>query len=388
MFAVAVLPLSLDLQLKPIYEMRQRFERRTDRDLNVGNPDNRSEFLGRYRAGFTFRTGNVNGKIVYQLSNIPTWTVQRNFSQERSDLVDAYVVLPAGPGKLTVGRQRLAIGSQRLIGELNWNNITNAFDLVRYDQGALSVFAGTQGVMPLPSNNLRLAGVTYKSPAGITLAAVKGDRLFGVEKGRLTVSQEAVINSGGFTWDLQGVGQVGHQAGQRVEAWATFARVSHPVVKNLRAFVESNVASGGQSGNVVRTFDQLYPLAHDRLGLIDTTGWSNVQQAGVGLRYTPSPKLMLKIQAMDLALRDASDAWYGIGLRPNRRVGGVYQSPSGAFGREIGQEVDFDGMVQISSRDTITFGIGALWPGRFVTSFQPGQSTRQVWGYFSYLVRF
>jgi hypothetical protein len=367
------------LDLKPIFEVRERYERRIDRDFHSPSADNRGDLFSRWRGGVSFQRGDVGGRVVYQYSHNLSWTPTRNKSAERSDVLEANLTLKTKQGTFTIGRQRFGAGNRKLLGELEWSNVANAFDGVAYAQGPLTLFAFKQGVIPAPSRNLFLGGIAHKCGSGLSMAILKSDRFRGVEKGRLTLSHENIhtIDSG-TTLDYQLAGQVGHEGGKSVQAWAGYARATKSLDSKVDAFVESNIASGGRSADVVKTFDSLYPSGHDRLGLLDTTGWQNVIQFGVGLKFKLSKSQNLKVQFMDLRLYDPADAWYGVGGGVNAQAPASLEGKTAA-GSHIGHEFDLDYGYQLSPRAKLSAGVGILAPGKFVKTLLG--STNQSWAY-------
>jgi hypothetical protein len=371
----------------PIFDFRERFERRTDKDFLQSASDNRGDLYSRWRLGGRFSKGDLSGRVVYQYSHDLIWTPQKNASAERSDLIEASVALKLPRATITAGRQRLSFGGQRLLGELNWNNISNAFDAIRVDAGKATIFGAKQGVLPLPSRNLFLAGGLYNDSLGQTVGVLKTDRFNGAQKGRFTLSREGQVALGGSRFEYQVAGQVGHESGAQVRAWAGFARFTQPVAHQVTAFVEGNLASGGRSSSTVNTFDQLNPTAHDRLGLLDTTGWQNILEYALGIRATLPHNQTAKLQFADLSLFDKTDSWYSALGTPNARGASTYTDASGASGRHLGQELDLDYSLKLDRRTSIGAGCGVFWPGTFVQTLQAGTSNRQLWGYLQITVK-
>ena len=161
-----------------------------------------------------------------------------------------------------------------------------------------------------------------------------------------------------------------------------------PVVPRLTFSVQGSVASGGGHGGTTNTFDQLYPSVHDRHGLIDMVGWKNVRDLGLGFRYDPDKATSVKLQFHAFGLDSARDAWYGAGGGPNRRPGGVFRDPTGAKGRDLGDEFDVDAARNLNARQTVRAGLGVFRPGRFVRAFNGSATRDQVWGYVQWGYRF
>jgi hypothetical protein len=380
------MPLFDDASLKPILtplvELRERYERRMDSDYQPDRVDNKSLLLSRYRVGVQTKDGKLTSRFQYQYSHQWGWTPSLNSSIERSDLMEANFAFDLGSSKLTIGRQRLGFGNRRLIGELEWHNVANAFDGIRFEQGKATWFATLGGVLPNPSKNLKLVGVSLKSGNSDTLLVYKADDPKGVSQGRFTLSREGRQKSkSGNNFDYQLALQGGHEDGKRVSAWVTNLRVSKPLAKRTEGYIETNIASGGGSSSTNSTFDQLYPTGHDKLGLLDTTGWKNVAQFAVGTKTTLSPTTALKLQYSWLQLFDESDAWYGVLGGANSFGATTYRDPSGNSGRSLGQEFDVDYSTSLSKSIRLNAGGGFFMPGSFVKSFGGPNFGSQVFGY-------
>ena len=72
--------------------------------------------------------------------------IRRNFSTENEDAREAFVRYAGRSGMVTVGRQKIVTGSERLIGMGEWTNVGRSFDCVRFQNARWDAFAGTVGV--------------------------------------------------------------------------------------------------------------------------------------------------------------------------------------------------------------------------------------------------
>ena len=372
---------AIELHIKPFLEIRERYERKIDRDFQRNSRDNRSDFLTRIRVGANLKMGKLSGKLTYQYSHNLAQTPARNFSTERSDLAEAYIKA----GAWTFGRQRIAIGSQRVVGESQWHNVSQSFDGVRFEAGRDTAFAFRQGTLPTPSKRLFFAGAARKDQTGVSMLLYKSDR----GKQRFTLAREGAIKVvQNVTLEYIGAVQAGSESGKQVRAWAGYARATRAIQPRLDGFVEINAASGGRSGGTIRTYDQGFATGHDRLGLLDTTGWQNILQFGFGLKAKLGAKDTLKFQAHHLQLLDAKDAWYGVGGGANARVGGTYLDATGAAGKQVGHEWDLDYQRKMDANTTLQVGVGIFAPGRFVKTLQAGPHRHHVFGYIQFSKRF
>jgi hypothetical protein len=364
--------------LKPIVEVRQRMERRIDRDFADASNDNRTDLFGRYRVGLGFGLREWSGKLVYQVADDEAWTASRNWMTERRDVVLAYAERKVGPGVLTLGRQRLKIGTERLLSEANWSNLTFSFDAVRFRTKEWDVFAGKPAVAPRMRSEARLAGGVLRSEAGETLLVFTHDAPNTAPSDRWTLDHVVRTSSGRLGVELEAAGQAGRDPGGRVDAWAVAGKLSYALTPRLSVTSEANLATSD--------FDVLYGAMHARCGIMDLQGWRNAQNLGLGLKFRASKTVDLGLDWHALALRDARDPWFGNTGSPYRRPGGVYVDPTGASGRDLGQEFDVEARWQAGHGITVGGGIGIFQPGRFVR--QLGGEGRQTFGYLEMTYRF
>jgi hypothetical protein len=381
---------ALDIpKLTPTFEIRERFERRDNPDFNAATADSRSHLLSRARLGVRAELSpDWRAEVRYQYAHELVWASARNFSRDASDIDLAYVEHRSGTTTTTIGRQKIAVGRQRLVGPLEWVNVPRSFDGIRVRHREYDAWTARIGNGPGESTNLALAAVSRRDPVwGETSLIYKHDQ---VPAGTIdigTLSHSMAKNVQQFTFNFDGALQFGRNTGRRHEAWALHARASHPVAPRLRGFIEANAASGGSGPDVVNTFDNLYPTNHPFYGLMDLQGWRNMNELALGLEYAPRPELMVRLEWHGFGLRNARDAWYGASGAPNRWSGGLFADSSGQSGRDVGREVDLEVLWTANPRTAVAAGLGVFQPGRFVRNVA-GASDRQVWGFVQVQYRF
>src|SRR5688500_1792979 len=129
----STLPATTDWTVKPIYDLRERYERRLDKDFSEAGSDNRSELFSRWRVGVDFGyKKDFTGKLVYQYAHDLFWKASGNASEERSDIFLGYVDFNGLGGKVRLGRQQLVLGTERLLGPSDWGNTSRSFDMARW----------------------------------------------------------------------------------------------------------------------------------------------------------------------------------------------------------------------------------------------------------------
>lgn len=371
-------PKTDELRLKPIYEVRLRLERRIDRDLAQASNDNRTDLFLRSRVGFEFDYDGWKGKAVYQVASDEAWTIDRNWMTERRDVVLAYAEKKVGEGTLTLGRQRLKLGSERLFGEANWSNVSTSYDAVRYKTADWEAFAGRLGASPRPRSSAQFAGGAVRHNGGETLVAFSHDSPSMRDQDRWIASHNQKITRGNASADFEAAGQVGRSSAGAVDGWALAGKVTYALNKKWSTYAEGQLATSD--------FDVLYGSPHARCGIMDLQGWRNAQNFGIGVKVKATPKVDVSAEWHALGLKDATDPWFNNAGAAYRRPGGSYVDPTGASGRDIGQEADIEAKWQAGHGFTVGAGIGIFRPGRFTRSL--GGGGEQTFGYLEVSYKF
>jgi len=353
------------LTYQPIIEIRHRLERRVDRDFSESASDNRTDLLSRYRVGFSAKYGVWKGMFVAQWADDEIWASTGNLMVERRDMIQAWISAPVAKGELTMGRQRIRKGSERLITEAGWNNVSNAFDGVRWQNKRLDFFAAKAGVLGNPSHNAMVSGASYASKLGETMGLFKHDDQSNVESDIFTLDQIVRGKVGQFSYDVEAAGQLGHRNDAKVEAWGMATKLDYKSTKKLTFFSNGYLASGGGDAKTYRTFDSHYAQGHAVFGLLDIQGWRNTQTLGVGARYKARKDIELSGEYYRYGLRDASDAWWG-NSNINRRAGGRFVDATGKSGRDIGDQMAMEVKWDARKDMVIQAAFGVFRPGRFI----------------------
>jgi len=383
LFTLPLPPLP-DWSFKPVFDLRERFERRIDKDFNESAPDNRSDLLSRWRVGvdFTYQK-NVSGRVMYQYAHSLFWTPASNASLERSDLFLAYVDFSSADSKVRLGRQQLVLGSERLLGPSDWGNTGRSFDMARWTKGKLDLFAGRLAVNGTPSKNAAVAGAFYKGSMGDSMLLYKHDERIGSQDDLYTLDHNWQFKQGKWSGDVEGAIQFGRKADQKLESWAAGSKINYQSDPKWRFYGELAAASGGGSGNTTRTFDQIYASNHSRYGVMDMQGWRNMTGISLGANFKPNAKLSVSAEVHKFGLWSDKDGWYGDGGSRN----GSFVDPTGSSGKDVGMEFDLFGAYAVDAKSQLEAGFGIFEPGNFIESF-PGRGKNQIWGYLQYRIRF
>ena len=382
----SMLPIAVDdakIDLKPTFEYRSRYEQRIDRDFNSASSDNRFDWFNRFRPGVKLTYGKRwSAELQYQYSHDLAWTRESNFSKENSDASLAYLKYSADDWSFTAGRQRISIGSGRLIGVSDWGNAPRSVDGARLQAGRWDVFAFEPSVaLTAPINTVYL-GAAYSSKFGTTLLVEKTDD---TSKGETAITTLNHLWNGriyNFNFEAEAAVQTGRKEGRDVEAWALHFKASQPLSKTTSAYLEYNSASGGGSSEKTRTFDQLNASNHSKYGTMDVLGWRNMNEYVLGIDVKPDSRFTWSASWRFMTLRDAGDSWYG------DNGSAILSDPTGNSGNEIGHELDIEGSWKLNSRSSIGAGLGIFMPGSFVRNVKGGHANRQTWAFVQYSFKF
>ena len=374
-------------QTKFDIEYRTRFERRLDKDFSKSNRDNRTDLFQRLRVGMKVE-GNDHwtGFAQFQFGHDLITTSQKNSSDESRDLLQVYAQRQVGDNKLTVGRQKINLGSERLIGSLEWINRSRSFDAFRYQTPKFDAFAASIGIQNLQPQQARIGVISVNQKNGAVSLIFKHDKA-PQSIDHWTLDESARGSLAGLEYDFDGALQKGSNGGKDVDAWAAHLQVAKKLGSKSRAGLEWNGASGGTSATKVRTFDNLYPTNHKFYGLMDMHAWKNLNQVAFTLSNKARADVDVNFRVAKNWLQDSKDAWYGATGVPNRYAGGAFVATTGASGKDLGMEWDLETNWKKSSKESVLFGLGYYEPGHFVSNLS-GSGQGQVFTCLQYSLKF
>jgi hypothetical protein len=301
------------------------------------------------------------------------------------------------PVALRFGRQELSFGEDRLIGPSLWLNAPRVFDAalltvkahyIRVDTFASSVvnnvatvmdhhkqgnpFYGIYGSLTHLVKNAsiepyylwRLAPPGYSAPYANGASGHLDEKTYGFRwKGKLPA---------GFDYSAEAVRQFGDIGTYSIGAWASHANFGKTFTAawKPRPFVEYNYASGTPDPNArtVGTFDQLYPSAHDKLGVTDQVGWRNISAFRSGVELKPTKKFSAWGVYHNYWLAEARDGLYTTSSAL------IAKSLSGTAGTHVGQELDIQGIYSWNKALQFGGGFGHLFAGEFLQKSTPGKN--------------
>jgi hypothetical protein len=318
--------------------------------------------------------------------------------QDTFDLRQAYVEVgdvEKGKASFRGGRQELAFGDERLIGNSNWTNTARSFDAVRgtlrsgryhVDLFAARVVRQQDGEFDwsTPGNNLYGAyGGIEKLVPNATVEPYffwRRQSALKTETGTVGIMNYGTVGlrwvgklPASFDYALEMDRQSGSLGTDTIGAWAGHwvlgktlpAKHLHP-----RIALEYNYASGdanpkdGHRG----TFDQLYATGHDKYGMDDQVGWKNIRNARLSFETKPAKKWTAVARYDAWWLADPHDGLYTAASTLVVRVA------NGSAGRFVGQELDGFVAYNFSKQFQFGGGFGHIFPGTFLNHATQGQS--------------
>ncbi|MET0240695.1 MAG: alginate export family protein [Sphingobium sp.] len=298
--------------------------------------------------------------------------------QSRTDLLQGFVEVAAGPVTLRAGRQMLSLGTERLVGTRYGPNVPLAFDGARADirhgKAVLSLFAvnpvqargGSFDDRSSPTKALwgayaALPGVDayylgYRNRAA-TFGGVEGREM------RHSIGLRAHGAADEWRWNVEGVVQFGHFEGKEIRAWTLGSEVSRafPAAPlKPRATMRVNIVSGdGDAGDDrLGTFNALFPKGK-YFGELSPVGPYNIVNLHPGVTMALRDNLSLGIAAMAYWRYSKGDGIYDI-------PGNLIRGPGEGGSRFIGKEAEAALSWQATPELELSTSLSAFAPGAYI----------------------
>ena len=322
------------------------------------------------------------------------------------DLRQAYLKIGGKASSVTVGRQMLFYGDQRLVGSLGWTNTSRVFDAVKFEMEATNVkldFFSASVVQNDPNrrinqsaegNNLHgFYGVMKKLIPGSTVEPYVLWKTTPLVMNELNLRGDLDRYTGGVRIWATGLGpldynfafvkQWGSMAGAEIGAWGSYAELGYTFDGpwEPRLYTEYTFGSGDQDATdgKIGGFVDLFPTAHGLYGFNDLVGWRNLKNIRVGAQLTPTPKIGLRFDYHSFWLANKNDGLYNVSGSPS-----VAAPLGGATDTSVGDEVNAAITIPLNSVLTLGAGIGHMFPGPFVKANSQGNSNTFTFLFFSY----
>ena len=288
------------------------------------------------------------------------------------------------------GRRELQFGVQRLVSPLDWANARRTFDggsghargdtweatgfwslpviVDKYDFNGhddSTPFYGIYSAFDLPWDDLRME--LYWLGLSFDAERTNPTNPFGGPGSRHTIGTRIFgdIPHTPLRFDLEGGAQVGDAGSSDILAGMVSMMFTWPFADVLfepAVFLGYDWASGdsGPGGNI-GTFDQLFPLGHAYLGLIDVTARQNIQVVQGGAQFSPFNKTLFKMNWLAFWLVDVNDSLYAVG-------GGAVAPPNPtATSDYVGTEVDLTFTYDFGHGLTTLVGYSHFFTGKYIS---------------------
>jgi hypothetical protein len=382
-------------------EERFRYEGYENGDFVQGNDD--SYLLNRFRfqADLRFRSWF---NLVSQVQDARPFLQKPPVGPPNENLWDlklAYAEL-GDPERhwfsLRVGRQEINYNNT-LIANSEWRNQGRSYDAavtnLHYQRYYLGVFAASavipqssglshhqQGnniyglygrvVNPFPNSSLepfvlwRVQPKFVLEPALSTQTGKEDMWTYGLRlKGRTLTSLD---------YSIEAAMQKGKDGPEQIRAWGLTGGAGYEFGSNWgdpRIFTQYDFASGNPNpgDGVHRTFDTMYPTAHDRFGIVDQFGWQNIRAVRGGGTITPRRRWTVTLQFLDLWVPSTADAVY------NSSGGAIVHGiVPASVGNHLGQEFDTYSWYELNRHLNIGGGYGRFGAGAFLSELTTGHT--------------
>ncbi|HTU26836.1 MAG TPA: alginate export family protein [Pirellulales bacterium] len=329
---------------------------------------------------------------------------------DHADLLNLFADLKLGeyddsPIYLRGGRQELNYGSQRLISSSDFPNVRRTFSGIkgfwRSENWDLDGFAVEPVEMLVdrfdqPNPRIQFAGIwsnyrpcqgqqidTYYLFLDDTNQTASGN--FGAVGG-YDVSTLGARYAGDWEnslWDFEGMYQFGRYVNEQTIAGGSatgLGRRFASLPSTPQFWVYYEWASGNRypGDPVHRTFNQLYPWGHAYFGYLDLVGRQNIRDLNMQFTCFPTKWITPVVQYHIFRLDSARDALYAA----NGAV--LRYDPTGAAGRDVGDEIDFTVNFHVSEHQDVFVGYSKLFAGSFIKQTGPGGSPEVTYVSYSF----
>lgn len=387
-------------------EDQTRFEYRDNNfDFNSGvrtiNDD--SWFLNRFRLSLQlkpvdwltfFVQGQDSREFGSNRANIPN--VLGAEGDNPFDLRQAYVEIGDGkafPLSVKAGRQVLLYGDQRLIGPLEWSNLSRAFDAVKvrwtgknglwvdafvssvvvpdrsgFDQSDWnSVFSGIYAHIPT-------FGVQDTELYVLNLDDTNRDVHF-VTLGSHIKSQPGALGA----WDYEGelAVQTGTAGGKDLSAFASYIEGGYTFASAWKPRIGLEYSYGSGDGNATDgkqgAFQNLYPTNHPNYGYMDLFSWSNMHDAVLHLSGKPTSKITTGLDWHSFWLSTTADTW----RRANAKT--TVRDANAAASNYAGSELDALVTYTACANFSVTAGYSHFFAGNYLKDTGAGSDADFVY---------
>ena len=387
-------------------EHMSRFEFREntyDFDSGVDSLNDDAWLLNRFRLGLKLRPHDAV-TFFFQGQDSREWDSNRpNIPGQAGaegdnpfDLRQAYVEIGGGEGfplALTVGRQLLQYGDQRLIGSFEWNAIARSFDAAKVrwrgaqgqwvDGFVSSVVVPDSGGFDESDRDSVFSGLYAHFPGtgpqatevyALYLSDDDRDDDFVTLGTHWKSTPEAL---GPWDYEAEFAYQDGTAGGRDLSAFAAYAEAGFTFDQPWKPRVGLEYSYGSGDGDSTDgdegAFQNLYPTNHIHYGFMDLFSWSNLHDVALHLGAKPLPKIAVGVDVHAFWLADTADSW----RRANART--AVRSRDPAADAYAGTEVDLLATWSPNSHVTVTAGWSHFFAGDYLNDTGAGSDADFVY---------
>ncbi len=415
--------LTLDLEERLRFEAR---ENNRDFDRSVNDVRDDGWLLSRFRLGLTIRPSSWL-KIYAQTQDTREWFSTRGNVPGISgveggdyfDLRQLYVELgnpKQFPLTLTVGRQPLNYGDNRLIADSKWGNFGRTYDGAKLRLQTDKFWVDAFAVRPVQIrknevNDSDSADNFFGIYGGTDALGFQTTELYFLYRDKADAQPDLdptnkTNANGSYTGPAQRIATVGtrwkskpgalqgfdytaefaYQFGHVWTGAKTTPRLNHHAFAlaltggytwedspwKPRLGIEYDFASGDRNpkDGSSQSFQNLFPSNHANYGFMDEFAWRNLHDARVSLSARPRKNVEVTLDYHAFWLADTSDYWYGSNGNSTLRT-----TTPGRAGKDVrsigasnfaGHEVDFTTNWKVNKNLSVLFGYSHFFAGDYL----------------------
>lgn len=305
-----------------------------------------------------------------------------------TDLNESYLAISDFFGTtatVKVGRQKISLGNQRLVGAFEWNQNARSFDAV-----TLNFLAGDTRIFLAGSKIASQKVSAEDSDLYIAYVTLKATKAMVVDLYYMFLKDESATDlalttygvrmdgkAGRFSYNLEVPFQTGDIGTSDIDAWAAAAKVGYSFGA-ATVGAEYVMATGDDSAtaSTIETFYNLYPTNHLHMGGMDRSSWRNLEAYSVSLSSKMGEKVKVKGAYWVFNRESSGDGIYYAG-----NTNTSTPSVAGGTGDAIGTELDLTLDYAYSKGLTVKTGISQFFIDEFIESSVGALADDQTWGY-------
>lgn len=396
--------LELNENLRPFGEIIGRYDYMDNYDFDNNTNDKKETFYARTRLGFDFGFKNIGGR--FQIRDFrQSGDSIRNFPDKSNTKVrEAYIDLISIPSEnidITIGRQEIAKGEERILGTNDWHWIGYTHDAISialkptpYQKwNALFIKVGESSVADRKTIDSR----AYVSGFYTSFFLESFEKLEpyyfyqDYDSGSLPNLVPQIVSSGSQGKDykvhtfglltklnitenlflgFEGNIQSGDFGNKNLESFLLHAKLGAETgIRKINSVILSyDIYSGDKDSNdnTINTYQPLFPSYYEHTGLIGWFGMKNLTDLRLSLSGIIFNSLTWKIDGHIFNVNTLED---GVYLPNNALYNFVYTgytAPAVSTSYDLGREVDIILVLPLINEMSLTATISSLEPGKYV----------------------